>query len=65
MFAPALHKSKTGEQHENIIRLALFSTEFGLIRQNGELKIFGKGLISSKGKMETIGWKNTGVAFQS
>jgi phenylalanine-4-hydroxylase len=61
MFAPAFHKSKTDEQRENIKRLAWFSTEFGLIRQNGELKIFGTGLISSKGEMEHVLAGNTPV----
>lgn len=54
MFAPAFHHAKTDEQRENIKRLAWFSTEFGLIRQDGELKIFGTGLISSKGEMEHV-----------
>jgi phenylalanine-4-hydroxylase len=61
MFAPAFHKSKTDEQRENIKRLAWFSTEFGLIRKNGELKIFGTGLISSKGEMEHVLAGNTPV----
>jgi phenylalanine-4-hydroxylase len=59
MFAPAFHRAKTDEQRENIKRLAWFSTEFGLIRQNGELKIFGTGLISSKGEMEHVLAGNT------
>jgi phenylalanine-4-hydroxylase len=51
MFAPAFHRAD-GEQRENIKRLAWYSTEFGLIRENGELRIFGAGLISSSGEME-------------
>lgn len=54
LFAPAFQRSQTDEQRENIKRLAWFSTEFGMIRQNGELKIFGTGLISSKGEMEHV-----------
>jgi phenylalanine-4-hydroxylase len=54
MFAPAFQGAKTDEQRENVKRLAWFSTEFGLIRQNGELKIFGTGLISSKGEMDHV-----------
>lgn len=61
MFAPAFHKSTTDEQRENIKRLAWFSTEFGLIRENGELKIFGTGLISSKGEMEHVLVGNTPI----
>jgi phenylalanine-4-hydroxylase len=54
MFAPAFHKATTDEQRENIKRLAWFSTEFGLIRQDGELKVFGTGLISSSAEMEHV-----------
>ena len=54
MFAPAFHRASTDEQRENIKRLAWFSTEFGLIRENGALKVFGTGLISSKGEMEHV-----------
>jgi phenylalanine-4-hydroxylase len=50
MFAPAFLKA-TAEQRENIKRLAWYSTEFGLIREDGELKIFGAGLISSFGEI--------------
>jgi phenylalanine-4-hydroxylase len=59
LFAPAFHKSRTDEQRENIKRLAWFSTEFGLIKQNGEPKVFGTGLISSKGEMEHVLAGNT------
>jgi len=59
MFAPAFHKAKTDEQRENIKRLAWFSTEFGMIRQDGELKVFGTGLISSRAEMEHVLAGNT------
>jgi phenylalanine-4-hydroxylase len=51
MFAPAFHRANS-EQRENIKRLAWYSTEFGLIRENGDLRIFGAGLLSSSGEME-------------
>jgi len=54
MFAPAFHKAQSDEQRECVKRLAWFSTEFGLIRENGELKVFGTGLISSKGEIEKV-----------
>ncbi len=54
MFAPAFQSAKTDQERENVKRLAWFSTEFGLIRQEGALKIFGTGLISSKGEMEHV-----------
>lgn len=59
MFAPAFHKATTDDQRENIKRLAWFSTEFGLIREDGELKVFGTGLISSSAEMEHVLAGNT------
>lgn len=53
MFAPAFLRAND-EQRENIKRLAWFSTEFGLIRENGEIKIFGAGLISSASELDRV-----------
>jgi phenylalanine-4-hydroxylase len=53
LFAPAFQRA-TPAQREDIKRLAWFSTEFGLIRESGEIKIFGAGLISSSGEMENV-----------
>ena len=53
LFAPAFARASP-EQREDIKRLAWFSTEFGLIREAGEIKIFGAGLISSSGEMENV-----------
>ena len=61
MFAPAFNKALSDEQRENIKRLAWFSTEFGLILENGQRKIFGTGLISSSGEMEHVLAGNTPI----
>lgn len=53
MFAPAFERANA-EQREDIKRLAWFSTEFGLILERGETKIFGAGLISSAGEMDHV-----------
>jgi len=53
LFAPAF-LAANNEQRENIKRLAWYSTEFGLIRENGRLKIFGAGLISGNAEMENV-----------
>lgn len=53
MFAPAFLRADD-EQRENIKRLAWFSTEFGLIQENGAIKIFGAGLISSIGEIDQV-----------
>ena len=55
MFAPAFQRAGAREKlREDIKRLAWFSTEFGLIRENGGLRIFGAGLISSAGEIENV-----------
>jgi phenylalanine-4-hydroxylase len=55
MFAPAFQRAGAREKlQEDIKRLAWFSTEFGLIRENGDLRIFGAGLISSAGEIENV-----------
>ena len=53
MFAPAFLRSDAC-QREIIKRLAWFSTEFGLILEDGDLKVFGAGLISSSGEMDHV-----------
>jgi phenylalanine-4-hydroxylase len=60
LFAPAFLRAND-QQRENIKRLAWFSTEFGLIREDGDLKIFGAGLISSHGEIHHIMAGNTPV----
>lgn len=53
LFAPAF-QAANAEHRENIKRLAWFSTEFGLTKENGAIKVFGTGLISSAGEMENV-----------
>jgi phenylalanine-4-hydroxylase len=45
MFAPVYLAADKAER-EYIKRLAWYSTEFGMIREDGELKVFGTGLMS-------------------
>ncbi len=52
MFAPTYLRAQTQQQKENIKRLAWFSTEFGIVIENGERKIFGTGLMSGGDEME-------------
>ena len=46
MFAPTFLAAQTDTERENIKRLAWYSTEFGMIREDGVLKVFGTGLMS-------------------
>lgn len=53
MFSDAFFRANN-KQKEDIKLLAWFSYEFGLIKEKGELKIFGAGILSSKGETEKI-----------
>lgn len=46
MFAPAYLAAQSQEEKDSIKRLAWYSTEFGMIREDGRLKVFGTGLMS-------------------
>ncbi|MEZ6319162.1 MAG: hypothetical protein R3B49_10505 [Phycisphaerales bacterium] len=48
--AAALHR---GDEHTEQARLFWFTVEFGLIREDGRLKIYGSGLASSHGSRST------------
>jgi phenylalanine-4-hydroxylase len=41
--------AETDQETEAMARLFWFTVEFGLIRENGEVKVYGSGLISSQG----------------
>ena len=60
MFAPPFFRAND-KQREEIKRLAWFSTEFGLIEEHGEIKIFGTGLLSSFGEIEHVAQGKTPV----
>jgi len=45
----ALHARSDDEHTERLARLFWFTVEFGLIREDGRLKVYGSGLISSPG----------------
>jgi len=49
-FAPAYLKA-TMEEKEVIKRLAWYSTEFGIVIQNGRFKVFGAGTISGRAEL--------------
>lgn len=51
MFGTLYLSSNDERQHLEIARLWWFTTEFGLIREDGKLKIYGAGLLSSPGEL--------------
>ncbi|MGH7675784.1 MAG: phenylalanine 4-monooxygenase [Gemmatimonadales bacterium] len=48
-FGGAAMAAQTNQQVEAMARLFWFTVEFGLIREGGEVKVYGSGLISSSG----------------
>jgi phenylalanine-4-hydroxylase len=53
MFSEAYLKA-TEDERNKIGRLAWFSYEFGLIKQRGQIKIFGAGILSSRGETQKV-----------
>ncbi len=51
MFGPLYLSATEDYQRLAVARLWWFTTEFGLIRENGALKILGAGLLSSPGEL--------------
>ena len=52
LFGPLYLSATEDYQKLGIARLWWFTTEFGLMRENGEVKILGAGLLSSPGEMQ-------------
>jgi phenylalanine-4-hydroxylase len=48
-FGAAAAAARTPEEVEMMARLFWFTVEFGLVREGGEVKVYGSGLISSHG----------------
>lgn len=49
LFGATAARARTPEETTEMARLFWFTVEFGLIRENGSVKIYGSGLISSQG----------------
>jgi phenylalanine-4-hydroxylase len=47
-------RSETDEAHDFFSRVFWFTIEFGLVREGGELKAYGAGLLSSFGEIEVF-----------
>jgi phenylalanine-4-hydroxylase len=60
LFPPVFLRANK-EQQENIKRLAWFSYEFGIIRERGENKIFGAGILSSIGEISHVAQGKTPI----
>lgn len=54
LFGEAVARSETPEQLERLARVYWFTIEFGVLREDGEIKAYGTGILSSAGELESM-----------
>lgn len=54
MFGEAVRRAQSAEQMDQLARIYWFTIEFGVLRENGEVKAYGTGLLSSAGELEEM-----------
>ena len=54
LFGQAVKRASTADALETLSRVYWFTIEFGVLRENGELKAYGTGLLSSAGELEEM-----------
>jgi phenylalanine-4-hydroxylase len=51
LFGKAVKRTRSAEELEKLSRVYWFTVEFGVLREDGEVKAYGTGLLSSAGEM--------------
>jgi phenylalanine-4-hydroxylase len=51
LFGEAVSRTKDEDELDRLARVYWFTIEFGVLRENGELKAYGTGLLSSAGEL--------------
>ncbi|MEK6282064.1 MAG: phenylalanine 4-monooxygenase [Acidobacteriota bacterium] len=54
LFGEAVKRSQTTEQLERLARVYWFTIEFGVVREDGAIKAYGTGILSSAGELESM-----------
>ena len=54
LFGEAVKRTESSAALNRLSRVYWFTIEFGVLRENGELKAYGTGLLSSAGEMEEM-----------
>jgi len=54
LFGQAIRRTSSSEALEELSRVYWFTIEFGVLRENGEVKAYGTGLLSSAGELEEM-----------
>jgi phenylalanine-4-hydroxylase len=55
LFGEAVRRTRGAEELERLSRVYWFTVEFGVVREGGEVKAYGAGLLSSAGELEALG----------
>jgi phenylalanine-4-hydroxylase len=54
LFGEAVKRSQTTERLERLARVYWFTIEFGVVREDGAIKAYGTGILSSAGELESM-----------
>ena len=51
LFGEAVRRTKSADELDRLARVYWFTIEFGVLRENGQIKAYGTGLLSSAGEL--------------